>query len=229
MTNSVYVGHSLERSRAYNFPRKRHFHRGKQVMNRVARSCPLGHSYLFLSTIAYVSIMCWAKINHHLTDNPKRESYATPTVRSDILNIVKLEGPMLKFASPIVLLLAICLLSSSCSVFMVAGRASYKGDINVIQVGVQRSVVVAELGQPDNFTTLDNGGYDDRYVLDPNAHRGGMKFLTGLFYLVADIFTAFLTELIFTPSEIAMKDKFVVYHLIYDANGTLSTIEKLTP
>lgn len=112
---------------------------------------------------------------------------------------------------------------------MVASRASYRGDINVIQLGVQRSSVIAELGQPDNFTSFENGGYDDRYVLDPDAHRGIIKFFTALFYAAADFFTAFLTELIFTPAEIAMKDKIVVYHLTYGPDQKLVTFEKIKP
>ncbi len=133
---------------------------------------------------------------------------------------------MLKLANVIVPMLLISLLSSACSVVMVASRSSYRGDVNVIQLGVQRSVVIAELGQPDNSSTLENGGYDDRYLLDPDAHRGVTKFFTGLFYLAADIVTAFLTELIFTPTEIAFRDKRATYHLTYAADGKLSSIEK---
>ncbi|MDF0677065.1 MAG: hypothetical protein P0120_22420 [Nitrospira sp.] len=112
---------------------------------------------------------------------------------------------------------------------MAASRSSYRGDVNVIQLGVQRSVVIAELGQPDNFTTLENGGYDDRYVLDPDAHRGVTKFFTALFYAAGDFFTLFLTELLFTPAEIAMKDRIVVYHLTYGPDQKLMTLEKLKP
>ena len=124
------------------------------------------------------------------------------------------------------LLLALSLFSSGCSVLMVANRTSYRGDVNVVQVGVPRSAVIAELGQPDNFSTLENGGYDDRYVLDPDAHRGTTKFVTGLFYLGGDIFTLGLTELLFTPAELAMKDKLVVYHLTYGADQKLVALEK---
>lgn len=134
---------------------------------------------------------------------------------------------MLKLVYVVAPLLVVCLLSSSCSVLMVANREGYRGDINVIQLGVQRSAVIAELGQPDNFTMLENGGYDDRYTLDPDAHRGVTKFFTGLFYLAADIFTLALTELIFTPVEIAFKDKLKVYHLTYDNDGKLSHMEKM--
>lgn len=133
---------------------------------------------------------------------------------------------MLKLANVVVPMLVICLLSSACSVVMVASRSSYRGDVNVIQLGVQRSVVTAELGQPDNSSTLENGGYDDRYMLDPDAHRGVTKFFTALFYAAADLFTLLLTELIFTPAEIAMRDKRVTYHLTYGADGKLSSIEK---
>ena len=124
-------------------------------------------------------------------------------------------------------LLVLCLLTSGCSVFMAASRSSYRGDINVIQLGVQRSAVIAELGQPDNFSTLENGGFDDRYTLDPNAHRTGTKVATTIFYLAADLFTLFLWELIGTPLEIAAKDKISVYHLTYSPEGTLSSLEKL--
>jgi hypothetical protein len=136
---------------------------------------------------------------------------------------------MLKLHKSLIPLLLVCFLSSSCSVMMVASRASYRGDINVIQLGVQRSAVIAELGHPDNSTTLENGAYDDRYVLDPNAHRGVMKFFTALFYAAADFFTLFLTEFLFTPAEIAMKDKIVVYHLTYAPDQKLATMEKITP
>ena len=109
---------------------------------------------------------------------------------------------------------------------MAASRSSYRGDINVIQLGVQRSVVIAELGPPDAFSTLENGGYDDRYTLDPNAHRTGTKVVTTIFYLAADLFTLCLWEFIGTPLEIAAKDKISVYHLTYSPEGKLSSMEK---
>lgn len=101
---------------------------------------------------------------------------------------MKIHKPVMKtFHTIPILVLAISLFSSGCSVLMVANRATYRGDVNVIQPGAQRSSVIAELGQPDNFSTLDNGGYDDRYILDPDAHRGSTRFLTGLFYLGGDV------------------------------------------
>ena len=124
-------------------------------------------------------------------------------------------------------LLVLCLLNSGCSVFMAASRASYRGDINVIQLGVQRSAVIAELGPPDKISTLENGGYDDRYSLDPDAHRTGTKVATTIFYLAADFFTLCLWEFIGTPLEIAAKDKISVYHLTYSPEGTLSSMEKI--
>lgn len=129
-------------------------------------------------------------------------------------------------------LFVMCLLIldlSGCSVLMVASRESRRGDINVIQIGVQRSSVIAQLGEPDNYTALESGGYDDRYKLDPDAHHWSFKLLTGLFYLAGDFFTLFLTELLFTPLEIAAKDKLVIYHLTYGADSKLTAIEKIKP
>lgn len=125
--------------------------------------------------------------------------------------------------------LAISLLTSGCSVLMAANRSSYRGDISVIQTGVERPKVISELGQPDNFTTLENGGYDDRYTLDPDAHTTGFRVLTVIFYLAADIVTAFLTELLFTPMEIGFKDRLVTYHLTYGPDMKLQSIEKIKP
>ncbi|SLM48477.1 exported protein of unknown function [Nitrospira japonica] len=118
---------------------------------------------------------------------------------------------------------------SGCSVLMVASRDTKRGDLTVIQLGAQRSTVINELGQPDNFFTREDGGYDDRYKLDPDAHSGIAKFFTGFFYFAADFFTLCLTELIFTPVEIAFKDKLVIFHLTYGADQKLATIEKIKP
>ena len=60
---------------------------------------------------------------------------------------------------------------------MVASRESKRGDINVIQIGVQRSAVISALGEPDNYSAIEGGGYDDRYKLDPDAHHWALKFL----------------------------------------------------
>ena len=111
----------------------------------------------------------------------------------------------MKLAKALVPFLSVCLLTSGCGVLMAASRSSYRGDINILKIGIPRSAVIAELGEPDNFTTLDNGGYDDRYTLDPDAHRTGTKILTVIFYLAADIFTLFLTELLLTPKKLLSK------------------------
>ena len=74
-----------------------------------------------------------------------------------------------------------------------------------------------------------NGGYDDRYTLDPNAHRTWVKVGTILLHAGADFFTLFLWELVGTPYEIAMRDKVFVYHLAYNPDGKLATYEKIKP
>lgn len=87
--------------------------------------------------------------------------------------------------------------------------------------------MIAELGTPDKISTLENGGYDDRYSLDPDAHRTGTKIATTIFYLAADLFTLCLWEIIGTPLEIAAKDKISVYHLTYSPEGKLTSMEKI--
>jgi hypothetical protein len=116
---------------------------------------------------------------------------------------------------------------SGCSVLMISNRDTKRGDINVIQIGVPRSTVIATLGEPDNFMTLEDGRYDDRYKLDPDAHGTGAKIATGFFYVAGDVVTLCLAELIFTPMELAFKDKLVIYHLTYGNDGKLAAIEKI--
>jgi len=50
-----------------------------------------------------------------------------------------------------------------------------------VQIGVQRSAVISALGEPDNYSAIEGGGYDDRYKLDPDAHHWAIKLLTGVF------------------------------------------------
>jgi hypothetical protein len=109
---------------------------------------------------------------------------------------------------------------------MAANRSSYRGNVHIIQEGAERSAVIAELGEPDTFSKREEGGYEDRYTLDPDAHRTWVKVLTVIFHLGADIVTLFLWELVGTPYEMAVRDRIVTYHLTYGPNGKLIAIEK---
>ncbi|HZN44002.1 MAG TPA: hypothetical protein VFB56_01650 [Nitrospiraceae bacterium] len=126
-------------------------------------------------------------------------------------------------------LLTVSMFSSGCSVLMAANRSSYRGDIDVIKEGVPRSEVIAELGQPDSFSKAETGGFDDRYTLDPEAHRTWVKVGTVVLHLGADIVTAFLWELVGTPYELAVRDRTFIYHLAYNPDGKLATYEKIKP
>ena len=126
-------------------------------------------------------------------------------------------------------LIAVLMMTSGCSVIMAANRSSYRGDIDVIKEGTTRPQVIAELGQPDPFYKTETGAFDDRYTLDPNAHRTWVKVGTVVLHLGADLVTAFLWELVGTPYELAVRDRTAIYHLTYSPNGTLESIEKIKP
>ena len=121
----------------------------------------------------------------------------------------------------------VAMMTSGCSVIMAASRSSYRGDVEVIKEGAQRNQIIAELGQPDSYSKSETGGFDDRYVLDPDAHRTWVKVFTAIGHLGADFFTLCLWEFIGTPYEIAVRDKVVTYHLQYSPQGTLTSIEKI--
>ncbi len=125
--------------------------------------------------------------------------------------------------------LVISTMSSGCSVLMAANRTSYRGDVNVIKEGTSRQEIIAELGEPDSFYKPEMGGFDDRYQLDPEAHRTWVKVGTVLLHLGADIMTGFLWELAGTPYELAVRDRVVIYHLAYNSDGKLTAVEKIKP
>lgn len=125
--------------------------------------------------------------------------------------------------------LMISMFNSGCSVLMAANRSSYRGDVNVIKEGVSRAQVIDELGQPDSFSKTETGGYDDRYALDPDAHRTWVKVATVIFHLGADLVTLCLWEVIGTPYELAVRDRTFIYHLAYNQDGKLATFEKIKP
>lgn len=116
--------------------------------------------------------------------------------------------------------------TSGCSVFMAASRSSYRGDISVLKEGAKRPDVITEIGEPDSFNRTDSGDYEDRYTIDPEAHRTWVKIVTAFFHLGADLVTAFLWELVGTPYEIAVRDRVATYQLVYSQEGILKTITK---
>lgn len=132
-----------------------------------------------------------------------------------------------KTRNTLLALIAVSMMTSGCSVVMAASRSSYRGDVAVIKEGAPRTEVLAELGQPDSFSKTETGGFDDRYVLDPDAHRTWVKVATAIGHLGADFFTLCLWEFVGTPYEIAVRDKVVTYHLQYSPQGTLTSIEKI--
>jgi hypothetical protein len=106
---------------------------------------------------------------------------------------------ILKTQKSIVPLLITAMVICGCSPIMAANRSSYRGDVKVISPGVDRSTVWGELGEPDNFAKTEDGGFEDRYTLDPDAHRTWVKVLTVIFHLGADVVTAFLWNLLEHP------------------------------
>lgn len=136
---------------------------------------------------------------------------------------------MSSFKTTVLALLIVSLTASGCSVFMAANRSSYRGDVKVIKEGASRSEIITELGEPDSSYKPEAGGFDDRYQLDPEAHKTWLKVGTVIVHLGADLVTAFLWELVGTPYELAVRDRIVIYHLAYNTDGKLTTIEKIKP
>lgn len=120
----------------------------------------------------------------------------------------------------------VAIVLSGCSVFMAASRSTYK-DTGILQIGVDRIVVLKELGPPDASMRLENRGYKDIYKIDPGAHRAGSKGAAVAGHLLADILTLGLWEVAGTPLELAAQDKPVTFLLKYNAEGKLAEMETI--
>ena len=69
--------------------------------------------------------------------------------------------------------------------------------------------------------------YKDIYKIDPEAHTAGAKTAAIVWYVVTDVFTLTLTELIWTPIEMAAKDKLITYLVTYGPDGKLHALETI--
>ncbi len=102
-----------------------------------------------------------------------------------------------------VLTIALCL--SGCSVFMEASRPS---PVNLSQFGAgeSRQDVQADLGPPVSAAVETNGEQCDTYHLYTHGYGAMTKVGVAVGEAAADVFTLCLTELVFTPFEIATEN-----------------------
>ena len=114
---------------------------------------------------------------------------------------------------------------SGCAAMLAFSGPDHK-DISVVGKRNPRSRVVAELGTPA-LTETKNGVKSDLFSFKQGTTGAGAAF-RGTFYLVADFFTLFLSELLFIPLEGALGGgSDVQVRVFYDKNDLVKRHEFL--
>lgn len=129
----------------------------------------------------------------------------------------------MKFISALLTLL-IFSLGSGCSLFM-AYKQPDKKDLNVLNKGTPRALVVAELGQPAFTETKDNVRND--FFIFVQGYSSGAKASRVAFHGAADVMTFGLWEVLGTPVEMAADGTQVKVQVAYDARDCVDYIQVL--
>ena len=130
---------------------------------------------------------------------------------------------MRKLILTCLLLLPLC----GCAVAMSASRSTSKGDLAMMQVGADRSIIEESFGAPNMTASLDGGKTKVIYKIDPDAHSTGARNVAVAGHVVADVLTLGLWEVVGTPLELAAQDKYTNYVLIYGPDNKVQTVETI--
>ena len=122
------------------------------------------------------------------------------------------------------LAILILILGSGCSLFM-AYKQPDKKDLNVLDKGTPRALVIAELGQPEFTETKDNLRND--FFIFVQGYSSGAKASRLAFHGAADVLTFGLWEVIGTPVEMVADGTQVKVQVVYDAGDCVDYIKVL--
>jgi len=115
-------------------------------------------------------------------------------------------------------------LSSGCSVFMAANQPDKK-NVDLFNVGTQRSMLIAEYGAPTESENRDGKDYDTfKFV---QGYSTGAKVGRAVFHGVADVFTIGLWEVVGTPAEAIFDGQQMAYEVSYDGENKVDQVTVL--
>lgn len=118
-------------------------------------------------------------------------------------------------------LLGLVLATSGCAVHMAATQPSAK-PTGLFRVGTPKEKLIANFGAPTS-TIQRNGTNYDIYTFT-NGSNGGTKVCKCLLYGICDLATLGITEVIFTPTECALRSRDKAYEVSYDADGRVASV-----
>jgi len=109
-------------------------------------------------------------------------------------------------------------LAMGCSVIMAISGPGPK-DTNVLAVGTPRETVVGELGAPENFQPLPEGG-----TVETHTFKDGLPWwaniLRGTAWAAGDVFTLCFSELVTFPLELGVFNPSIYSaRIIYDSEN----------
>ncbi|MFZ0435087.1 MAG: hypothetical protein WAL87_03825 [Chthoniobacterales bacterium] len=119
------------------------------------------------------------------------------------------------------LALSVFLSMSGCAVHMAATQPSAK-PTRLFRVGTPKEKLIANFGAPTS-TIVRNGTTYDVYTFT-NGSNGGTKVFKCLLYGVCDLATLGITEVLFTPTECALRSRDKAYEVSYDADGRVASV-----
>ena len=108
-----------------------------------------------------------------------------------------------------------------CSVFMAASQPNSK-NTSILKVGTPKSMIIAEYGSPIGMENKMGRTYEIYNF--QNGCAPGYKASKAALYIVADIFTAFISEIITTPIETAFRTSDHSFEVSYDKNNIVDSI-----
>ena len=113
-------------------------------------------------------------------------------------------------------------LVAGCSAVM-ATKQPGKKDLDVLQRGTPRVLVLRELGWPSHTSTDATGECEDYYSFT-QGYSTSVKAGRAVFHGVADLFTLFLWELIGMPTELYFDGTKVSLMVHYDEEERVETV-----
>lgn len=124
-------------------------------------------------------------------------------------------------------LLVVCcffLFNTGCSVYMAAFQPGVK-DVELLQVGTSRDLLIAEFGEPV-LSGVDGDGREYDKFSFTQGYTTGVKISRAVFHVVADVLTHGLWEVVGTPLEATFDGEEITYEVTYDRKDRIAQIIK---
>ena len=124
-----------------------------------------------------------------------------------------------------IVLCAVISLNTGCAAVM-ATKQPTKKDLSIFNKGVDRSLIIAEIGAPIT-SEFKNGKRYEIYTFMQGYSKAN-KISRAVWHGAADVVTFGLWEIIGTPTESAFNGKKTSYEMIFDADDHLESSKLLT-